>query len=315
MSSFQTLIEQAFTEVDPKTKKKVTNVHDVKGKYEFKNADKFTLDLDNRDFNNFKTLFTVKPQGGGTGNGEVALFWLFGGMKQNSNTKHLGKVGQPDLLLYNDYVEVKAYDTKTIKVGKFESQKEFTTMLTIIFSISNFVSKDNELLTTSSFNFEKVKKAADNFCITREALLSAKSKMTPEDQKVFESLEIFSGILKKAELFDDIASRIGLNNIVCNPKNKERAGGEKIATEILKYGVSSVLKKKPGGGGGQRRTGYFCVISSSTGSFAETTAITFYKIINEDGTLNFNKNQLDKLPSSVSITSSNLFINFQDLYS
>lgn len=313
MATFETLIEEAFTEVDPKTKKKVINVPDVEGKYEFKDTDKFTLSLDKRDFNHFKKLFTVKPQGD-TGNGEVALFWLFGGMKQNSDTKHLGKRGEPDLLLFNDYVEVKAYDTKTIKVGKFDSQKDFTTMLTIIFSISNFVSKENELLTTSSFNFDKVKKAADTFCITREALLTARSSMTPKDQRIFDNLDIFSGIVKKAELFDDIATRVGLKNIVCNPKNKERAGGEKIAIEILKYGVSSVLKKKPGGGD-QRRTGYFCVITSSTGTFAENTKITFYKIINSDGTLNLNNTQFDKLPQCVNITSSNMFINFQDLYS
>lgn len=312
MASFETLIEQAFTEVDPKTKKKVTNVPDVRGLYTLGYKNKFVLRLHVDDYEPFKKLFTLKSQAD-TGNGEVALFWLFGGMKQNSNsTKHLGGYGEPDLLLHSTLVEVKAYDTTFIKVGKFDSQKDFTTMLTIIFSISNFVSKDNELLTTSSFNFEKVKKAADNFCITREALLSAKSNMTPKDQKIFESLEIFSGILKKAEQFDEIALRVGLKNIVCNPKDRERVGGDQIAKEILKYGASLVLKKKPGGG--NNRKGFFCVVSSLTGSFDKDTPITFYKIINEDGTLNFNENQLDKISQYVNITSSNLFINFQDLF-
>lgn len=323
-NGFEKVIEEAFTEVDPKTKKKVTKVPKVQGTYQIKtNTDMFELKLDNTkkdpndpngttDFDNFKKLFTVKPVTGGIGNGEVALFWLFGGMN-NNKTKHLGGNNQPDLLLNNNNVEVKAYTSTMVKVGKFESQKDFTTMLTIIFSISNFVNKENQLLTTSSFDYDRVQKAADNFCITREALLSAKRKMTPEDQKIFESLDIFSGILKKAELFDDTAKKVGLTDIVCNPNDKERAGGENIAKELLKFGAQSVLKNKPGHTG--ENPGFFCIIESDQGTFATDTPITFYKIINNKGKINLNTRKLNKLHELVNITSSNLFINFSSLFS
>ena len=85
----------------------------VKGNYSLQKRG-FQLKLDRRDTEAYNKLFYAVPagRGKGTGNGEIALFWLFNYKTgKNGGTTHVTQGGnQPDLLINRQNVEVKAYN-------------------------------------------------------------------------------------------------------------------------------------------------------------------------------------------------------------
>jgi len=105
-------------------------------------------------------LYPVKPlkadgtPTAGSGNGEVATYWAY-----QHNIKSIdvidgrgGKGGEnPDLIIGGVGVEVKAYDTKTITLGKFGTDTETISLLNKVFG------------TLSLFNEETIKANTGNF--------------------------------------------------------------------------------------------------------------------------------------------------------
>jgi hypothetical protein len=97
------------------------------------------------DMELYKMLFPITPPKTGegvdsvgtkgSGNGEIALYWL---LSKNYPVQDNRDAGKPDLEVYdgrNIGVEVKAYDTARMGLGRFGDQRENRALLSIIFGI------------------------------------------------------------------------------------------------------------------------------------------------------------------------------------
>jgi hypothetical protein len=101
--------------------------------------------VDASDMDLYKMLFPITPPKTGegvdsvgtkgSGNGEIALYWL---LSKNYQVQDNRDAGKPDLEVYdgrNIGVEVKAYDTARMGLGRFGDQRENRALLSIIFGI------------------------------------------------------------------------------------------------------------------------------------------------------------------------------------
>jgi hypothetical protein len=117
----------------------------------------------------FKALYPIAPPkkdqdvesagSKGAGNGEIALYWLFA--YQNPAVPATGNPGRgkADLIIKDEYVEVKAFDSKSMTFGRIGSDKENIELLNTLFglhsllsSIDPTVGKDKQ---ASSLRFSK----------------------------------------------------------------------------------------------------------------------------------------------------------------
>ena len=77
----------------------------------------------------------------GSGNGEIALYWL---LNKNYSVTDNRSAGKPDLSINVNGteigVEVKAYDSKTIGLGRFGDQKHNRSLLSIVFGLKALLS-------------------------------------------------------------------------------------------------------------------------------------------------------------------------------
>lgn len=87
----------------------------------------------------FKILFTESPptlagvpQSRGSGKGELALFWL---LSKKNNVQDTRSEGQPDLTVNGEGVEVKAYESNEMGLGRFGEQYDNRTLLSILFGL------------------------------------------------------------------------------------------------------------------------------------------------------------------------------------
>jgi hypothetical protein len=102
-------------------------------------------------------LYPVKPlkadgtPTAGSGNGEVATYWAY-----QHNVKSIdvidGRGGEnPDLIIDGIGVEVKAYDTKTITLGKFGTDKETISLLNKVFGTLSLFNEEATQANTGNF--------------------------------------------------------------------------------------------------------------------------------------------------------------------
>jgi hypothetical protein len=116
-----------------------------------------SFSLQGEDAKIWAALYPIKPlkadgtPTAGSGNGEIATYWAY-----QHNTKPIdtedGRGGEnPDLIIGGIGVEVKAYDTKTITLGKFGTDKETINLLNKVFG------------TLSLFNEETIQANTGNF--------------------------------------------------------------------------------------------------------------------------------------------------------
>lgn len=247
--------EQEFHDLIIKT---LDNIRDNGPK---KTADKYKpsarfASLSGTDESNFRKLYTVKPDAQ-TGNGEVALFWLWNYHESNLNNKDepsklICKAGatrnEPDLKYNRTNVEIKSYpsgasaDIKT-NIGRFQGQEEFVYLVNQIFSIRNAlmggISKDGKparSVATLLFGYKELAEAAEQFCILRSAL----HKMEKEGDLP----TVFKSMKETTDAWDAKANAQGLRSCT-----KDRAGGRHIATELIRYGIKTIMGDKPGDGG------------------------------------------------------------------
>ena len=113
---------------------------------------KSTRIQNSEDLKHYKTLFSVTPPkvgkaledagSKGSGNGEIALYWLL--KKTYPSIKDNRDSGKPDLAVNINGteigLEVKAYDSKKIGLGRFGDQKENRNLLSIVFGIKALLS-------------------------------------------------------------------------------------------------------------------------------------------------------------------------------
>ena len=103
------------------------------------------FELSGDDAKIFSDLFEKAPSKGsedtqtkGSGNGEASVYWLFS-QSGHSVTDERGK-DNPDLRIDGTGVEVKAYDTTTITLGKFAKDKDSLKLLNVVFGFKALIS-------------------------------------------------------------------------------------------------------------------------------------------------------------------------------
>jgi hypothetical protein len=94
----------------------------------------------------FKELYSISPPkkgstddvgSKGSGNGEVAMYWL---LSKNYNVQDSRKGGDPDLLINGNIgLEVKSYDSDRMALGRFGSDKENIELLNSIFGLYSLI--------------------------------------------------------------------------------------------------------------------------------------------------------------------------------
>lgn len=101
--------------------------------------------LSGNDAEVFSNLFEKAPSKGGedtqtkgSGNGEVSVYWLFS--QSGHNVIDERGSDKPDLKIDGVGVEIKAYDSAVITLGKFAKDKESLRLLNIVFGFKALVS-------------------------------------------------------------------------------------------------------------------------------------------------------------------------------
>lgn len=186
-ATFDTLIQKKY----PK------GVPTPKGKYPLPNGRAFDIKITNPDDKKvFEELFKEKPDAG-VGNGEIALYWLFGGAPTVSDVKT--KDG-PDLNINGYGCEVKSYDSHTSKItlGKFKDLKQSRQIISRVFGILNLTKtfdtqSDTNFYSETKFNASDLKEGFDT-------LLELK-------KNVFDNSEL-NNILSKVSAFRQMKQEI-----------------------------------------------------------------------------------------------------------
>jgi hypothetical protein len=143
---------------------KVEEIPQVQGRYELGKD----TNVNGEDSKIFRALYSVAPPkkgkeidtagSKGTGNGEISMYWLFNYQPGHSAQGTQGG-GKPDLNIDGVGVEVKAYDSSRITLGRFASDKANIDLLNTLFGLDALVStidkaegKDKK---ASSLNFSR----------------------------------------------------------------------------------------------------------------------------------------------------------------
>lgn len=259
--------------------------------------------VDNRDIQTFIDLYKEKPAGSTqVGNGETSLFWLYGGM--DGKVRSTGGGFAADLQIDGANIEVKAYNTDKVKIGRFQRQTEFLEFINTIFSVYNLVNDKQEIFSVFSFDYDSLTKAAEEFCLIRYTLNDILRALDAADKSTFTKIKIFNGILERTKKFDVFAKRMGIEEI-CYVPGKGRPGGELIAATLLKFVTEKTLLEKPGG-----TTGYMAILPEN---FTPSSKLNFIKVI-ERGSLNLNDYQAKDIHQHVSFSSGAMYINFKNLF-
>jgi hypothetical protein len=197
-------------------------------------------DIKGEDAKTFKTLYSVAPPkkgkevdtagSKGTGNGEISMYWLFAHQKGHTAQGTQGG-GKPDLEIDGKGVEVKAYDSSRITLGRFSSDKDNIDLLNTLFGLDALVS-------TIEKTEGKDKKAS--------SLNFSKSDIT----RAFTTLQDFSNnqdlrdLSSKYALIGNIYSRIDdLNNQL---NLQQGAKAEDYASALVKRILLRKFGEKPG---------------------------------------------------------------------
>lgn len=249
-------------------------------------AGKFDIKVDERDKAIFKTLFKLAPDKN-TGNGEVALYWLF----SRSNKVSSDRVGAgADLTINGISCEVKSYDShnKQITLGKFKDFKDTRKIIASVFGLLNLTkafneTADKQFYTETGFNIDDLKQGFDK-------LLKLKTE-------VFDNVDL-RAVLDSVTAFKQM--RFEIENVI------KQLGDQNTAEGLAKATFSKLLTEKfnvkPGPGG------YIINLLPS-----DPTNIKAYYIPNniEDYLSNKDYNELRQ---STAVSSSEIKINYSKLF-
>jgi hypothetical protein len=227
-------------------------------------------------------LYPVKPlktdgtPTAGSGNGEVATYWAY-----QHNVKSIdvidGRGGEnPDLIINGIGVEVKAYDTKTITLGKFGTDKETISLLNKVFG------------TLSLFNEETIKANTGNF----------------KPQDLLNGFKIISEIysnndLKKLDIAKPFFSKI--DTLYKTLGLDSNSTPEEATVALLRKLLWTKLIKKPNM---NQEVGYILNVNlSGKGDYTKITSDIISQIPNEN-----------LLNNGIAVKSSEISMNFNQLF-
>jgi hypothetical protein len=218
---------------------KVEDIPQVQGKYTLGTD----VNINGEDAKIFKSLYSVSPPkkgkevdtagSKGTGNGEIAMYWLFAHQPGHTAQGTQGG-GKPDLEIDGKGVEVKAYDSNRITLGRFGSDKANIDLLNTLFGLDALVStiektsdKDRR---ASSLNFSK----SD---ITRAFNTLQDFSNNQDLRELSSKYALIGNIYSK---IDDLNNQLGL---------QQGAKAEDYAGALVKRILLRKFGEKPGFGG------------------------------------------------------------------
>ena len=143
-------------------------------------------------------LYPIKPlksdgtPTAGSGNGEIATYWAY-----QHNVKPIdtidGRGGEnPDLVIGGIGVEVKAYDTKTITLGKFGTDKETIYLLNKVFGTLSLFSEESVPANTGNFKSQDL---LNGFKIISQIFSSNELKKLPITKPFFDKINTLYKVL------------------------------------------------------------------------------------------------------------------------
>jgi hypothetical protein len=267
---------------------KVDTVPAVQGKYSLGSS----INLSGIDKETWTRLYPISPPKSGkevgtagskgTGNGEIALYWLF--EHQNGHTA-MGTQGgdNPDLEIDSIGVEVKAYGTKQVALGKFGSDKVNIELLNTLFGLDALVSSleskgtSRKIITPTSFNSAGLINAFDTL-------------------KDFSSSDL-RGLSDKYSLIDSIYSKV--DSLLQSLNLETQFDSKDGAASLLKKILLVKLEKKP------RFGGYMADVTEDGNiKFTQVKKEDIENLTNEDVFRNIDINQ-----GAINIIPSGLFKN------
>lgn len=271
--------------------KKLGCIPKVYGNYELSKESTY-LHIDERDLDNFKEIYNLSPPkkgetegySKGSGNGEIALYWLFHHQKNSIPTRDARNGSDPDLIIGDIGCEVKAYKNHDGKLGlgRFGADRDNLKILNIIFGFYSLISlvsfkpmdpnKRNKQITSTNFNGHELLDAFDRIYLF---------VLENTDKEL-------KGIFKQIQ-----TNILALLESLGNPQTSEEA------TSILLINtIKSKLSIKPG------NEGYLANIRDDGNIFIYR--IDFEKL---------NNLSIDILTKHISVNQSFIYINFYKLFS
>jgi len=218
---------------------KVEEIPKVQGKYKLGT----NVNVNGEDAKIFKALYSVAPPKKGksvetagsktTGNGEISMYWLFAHQEGHSAQGTQGQ-GKPDLQIDNVGVEVKAYDTPRITLGRFSSDSKNIESLNTLFGLDALVSSIDK-------TGDKEKKAS-SLTFKKSDIVHAFNTLTD-----FSNNEELRDLSTKYQLIGNIYSRIDALNTEMGLKSGATA--EDYAATLIKRILLRKFGEKPGFGG------------------------------------------------------------------
>ena len=254
------------------------------------------FNLNGKDGEIWGKLFGVKPlasrtgkQSGGSGNGEVSVYWAFQYNKSNKfQVQDQRGSDNPDLIINDLGVEIKDYSSKQITLGKFFADKKSYGLLSNLFGFKSLL----EALKNKNFP----EGSASNPGTFKPSELVEASTLMLEFYKELKLKEFavkyqFDMIINIFERIEAILQELKLNS---------NASPEDIAAGILKIMIQTKLNKKPMM---NKEIGY--VLNVNVGGKGDFVSITNEKIDSLDS-----KSLLD----NIAVASSEMKMNFDALF-
>lgn len=289
-----TSIEDSIYDKVIKETLKVDEIPSVQGKYKLGDSKK----VQGSDLETFKKLYPITPPKKGeevgsagtkgSGNGEVALYWLFKFQTPSVPAQDSRGIDNPDLIIDGHGVEVKSMDKAELPLGRFGHQdyKEVLLLLNDIFSLyalsSLIAHKKKRIPTASNFNQDELE----------EALESIIDLHNDENLKKYsEAFPIISNIFKKTNIIFDKLSLKDVSDI-------QEAGGA-VLKKLLLVKLTRKLtlnSKEPG----------YIVNVSSNGDI-KYYEVTKEKIENLDNSKIMDSNNVTAKQSFLTIKPESLF--------
>lgn len=273
---------------------KVDTIPPVQGKYKLGQSGT----VNSADKKVFTELYKVAPPTAGkevgsagskgSGNGEIALYWLFKYQNPNISAQDSRGVDNPDLIIDGYGVEVKSMDKKDLQLGRYghKDYKEILLLLNDIFSLyalsSLIAHKKSRIPTAGNFNQDELE----------EALESIIDLHNDENLKKYsEAFPIITNIFKKTNIIFD---KLGIEDI----SNIQEAGGA-VLKKLLVIKLTRKLNLD------SKDKGYMVNISS--GGELKYYEITKEKIEQLDNSLIMSDNNVTAKQSFLSIKPDALF--------
>jgi hypothetical protein len=230
LGGFDKIIQAALDEKEMK----------VQGTYTIK-ASSHQLKIDRRDVPTFKKLFKLAPDKT-VGNGEVSLYWLFNYGGNHGRATEARGGNQPDLVIDNIAVEVKAYPKHdNISLGRFQDRRLFRSLANTLFGVANLFAAfeggkgrgEQSFKGELSFRYPDLLDAANKFLELR-ALLN-------NNPQLAKSFPIFKQMANTISSFEKEIKTLGYK--------VDMKDANSIAVALMRHLIEVSLGEKPGDGG------------------------------------------------------------------